>query len=298
MTFPVSGIETYWWLPLTVAFAISILASLGGLSGAFLILPFQVSVLGFTGPGVSPTNLVFNIVAIPAGVYRYWREGRMVWPLAWATIIGTLPGVFIGAIIRIRYLPDPKAFKLFVGSVLLYIGVRLIMGIINSAENSARKPQGDEPFEVSEQRFNLKRISYRFQGEYFSASTWGLLLLSFIVGIVGGTYGIGGGAIIAPFLVTVFRLPIHTVAGASLLGTFITSVAGVLFYTAIAPFYADTGLTIQPDWLLGAMFGIGGAAGIYIGARVQRFVPARVIKSVLAVCIMIVVVKYVSEFIR
>ena len=297
ITFPVSGIETYWWLPLTVAFAISIFASLGGLSGAFLILPFQVSVLGFTGPGVSPTNLVFNIVAIPAGVYRYWREGRMVWPLAWATIIGTIPGVFIGAVIRIRYLPDPKAFKLFVGSVLLYIGVRLVMGALHSSKESKVKTEGDIPFRVTEQRFNLKRISYRFQGEYFSASTWGLLLLSFIVGIIGGTYGIGGGAIIAPFLVTVFRLPIHTVAGASLLGTFITSIAGVLFYTAIAPFYAETGLTIQPDWLLGAMFGIGGAAGIYIGARVQRFVPARIIKAVLAVCILIVVVKYVSEFV-
>lgn len=221
----------------------------------------------------------------------------MVWPLAWATIIGTIPGVFIGAVIRIRYLPDPKAFKLFVGSVLLYIGVRLVMGALHSSKESKVKTEGDIPFRVTEQRFNLKRISYRFQGEYFSASTWGLLLLSFIVGIIGGTYGIGGGAIIAPFLVTVFRLPIHTVAGASLLGTFITSIAGVLFYTAIAPFYAETGLTIQPDWLLGAMFGIGGAAGIYIGARVQRFVPARIIKAVLAVCILIVVVKYVSEFV-
>ena len=34
---------------------------MGGVSGAFLLLPFQVSVLGFTSPAVSPTNLIFNI---------------------------------------------------------------------------------------------------------------------------------------------------------------------------------------------------------------------------------------------
>ena len=39
--------------------------------------------------------------------------------------------------------------------------------------------------------------------------------------------GIGGGAIMAPFFVSVFGLPVYTVAGAALMGTLITSVAGV-----------------------------------------------------------------------
>lgn len=45
---------------------------------------------------------------------------------------------------------------------------------------------------------------------------WGIFTLSFVVGIVGGIYGIGGGAIIAPFFVTFFGLPVYTVAGAAL----------------------------------------------------------------------------------
>jgi uncharacterized membrane protein YfcA len=91
--------------------------SIGGVSKAFLLLPFQVSFLGFTAPSVSAANHVFNIVAIPGGVYRYLREGRMLWPLTWAVIIGTLPGVLIGAWLRIVYLPNPDSFKLFVGFV-------------------------------------------------------------------------------------------------------------------------------------------------------------------------------------
>ena len=92
-----------------------------GISGAFLLLPFQMSVLNYTAPSVSATNLVFNLVATPGGVYRYLREGRMVWPLVWVIVAGTLPGIVVGYYLRILYLPDPRAFKLFVGTVLLYI---------------------------------------------------------------------------------------------------------------------------------------------------------------------------------
>ena len=113
MHFPVAGIDVFPGIPLITAFIISFFTSMGGVSGAFLLLPFQVSVLGFTSPSVSSTNLVYNIFAIPSGVYRYIREGRMVWPLAYVIIAGTLPGLFIGVIIRIKYLPDPRNFKLF-----------------------------------------------------------------------------------------------------------------------------------------------------------------------------------------
>jgi uncharacterized membrane protein YfcA len=113
MYFQSSGVEVAPWIPPCVAFVVSFFTSMGGISGAFLLLPFQMSFLGYTSPSVSSTNQVYNIVAIPSGVYRYWREGRMVWPLTWVVIIGTLLGVFIGALVRVAYLPDPKHFKLF-----------------------------------------------------------------------------------------------------------------------------------------------------------------------------------------
>jgi hypothetical protein len=78
MYFEVSGVTVSPLIPFLVAFFVSMLVASAGVSGAFLLLPFQVSVLGFTSPAVSPTNLFSNIVAIPSGVYRYMREKRMV----------------------------------------------------------------------------------------------------------------------------------------------------------------------------------------------------------------------------
>jgi hypothetical protein len=113
--------------------------------------------------------------------------------------------------------------------------------------------------------------------------------------MVGGVYGIGGGAIIAPFFVAIFRLPIYTVAGATLMGTFVTSIAGVVFYQLVAPWYA--GQAVAPDWLLGGLFGLGGLLGMYCGARLQRFVPALWLKVMLGALLLYVAVKYLLDFV-
>jgi uncharacterized membrane protein YfcA len=317
MYFETAGIEVAPWIPPLVALVVSFFTSMGGVSGAFLLLPFQMSVLHFTSPSVSGTNFVFNIVAIPSGVYRFIKEGRMAWPLTWVVIVGTLPGVFIGYYLRILYLPDPRTFKLFVGCVLLYIGVRLLYEITGKAKASKAKMKAlEDKFkerskQIKDQQksrvasglppeaviktvsVGLKKVEYEFWGEKFSFSTLGMFLLALVVGIIGGTYGIGGGAIIAPFCVAVFHLPVYTVAGAALMGTFLTSALGVTFYSVMP---AKAGMVTSPDWLLGIMFGVGGFVGIYFGARFQKFVPQKFIKLMLGTIIVFLAIKYISQY--
>jgi hypothetical protein len=241
----------------------------------------------------------------------------MAWPLTWVVIAGTLPGVFLGYFIRVLYLPDPRAFKFFVGCVLLYIGGRLLYEITpRSQKNKIHTKALEEKFnqhakEMKETQksklsaglpsdaviktisFSLNRVEYEFWGQRFSFHTIGMFLLAFLVGIVGGTYGIGGGAIIAPFCVAVFNLPIYTVAGAALLGTFLISIAGVLFYS-VAPSFGK--FSTGPDWVLGFLFGIGGFAGMYCGARLQKFVPQKFIKLLLGLVIVFLSSTYIVQF--
>jgi len=316
--FPVSGVETYVLVPVLVALVVSTFTSMGGVSGAFLLLPFQVSVLNFTTPAVSPTNLVFNIVAIPSGVYRYMREGRMNWPVAWVTILGTLPGLWIGALIRILWLPDPRHFKFFVGGVLLYIGGRLLY---DQTPWAKRKKTRIQEFEARVQErlaqvlkecgyqtggilppaarvqtadWSWRRVSYTFLGETFSFNAPALFFLALVAGLIGVTYGIGGGAIIAPFLAAIFQLPIYTIAGAALLGTLVTSVAGVAIYYGLAPFYP--GQAVAPDLLLGALFGLGGFAGMYTGARLQKFISGSYLRFGLGLVITGLALRYIVGF--
>lgn len=294
--FPISGVDTFWWLPVLTAFVISFFASLGGLSGAFLLLPFQISILGYAAPGVSSTNLLFNVIAIPAGVIRLWREKRMLWPLVAVITAGSIPGLFCGVIIRVKYLPDPTNFKLFAGLVLLYLGIKLLLDIIKN--RPVKKPDRiNSNFNISQIKFDFRRISYRFDDSDFSISTVLVFFLASLIGVVGGIYGVGGGAFLVPLFVTIFGLPIYTIAGAALASTFMASLIGVLMYIGIAPLFATTELSARPDWLLGLMLGVGGILGIYCGARIQRYVPVRAIKIILMICIMIAASKYILNFI-
>jgi len=297
MIFPVSGVEVNPLVPFGVAFIISFFTSMGGVSGAFLLLPFQMSFLGYTAPSVSATNHVFNIVAIPSGVYRYVREGRMLWPLTWAVIIGTLPGVFIGAWIRIVYLPNSDSFKLFVGFVLLYIGRRLLLDVCRRKSGNKGKgpsaPAGTS-YSVRVIASTLRKVEFEYDYEIFRFSTPTVYGICFLVGIAGGIYGIGGGSIVAPFFVAIIGLPVYAVAGAALMGTFVTSVAGVFFYQILAQYHPH--LSVAPDWRLGAIFGIGGILGMYLGARTQKYVPSRVIKGMLCACVLFVAGKYILGF--
>ena len=147
------------------SFTIATVASPAGVSGAVLLLPFQVSVLGTPSPAVTPTNLLYNVVATPGALYRYWRQGQTGGSLTRVLLAGTIPGVIAGSVVRVELLPGTRAFDAVIAIVLVPLGAWLLV---------RRQRKGDaRPFRE------------------FSWPT--LTVAAAIVGCVGGIYGIGGG---------------------------------------------------------------------------------------------------------
>jgi len=258
-----------------VAFMLAAVTSTAGVSGAFLLLPLQIWVLGVAGPSVTATNLLFNLVATPGGVYRYFKEGRMLWSLAGLVALGSLPGMLVGYWLRVHHLAGLERFRWIAGGVLVLVGLRMLL------EALRRRGTGDRPG-VGQGVVSLGLVNGRFAfvycGDRYELRIPPLVGVSAAVGMVGGIYGIGGGALVAPFLIWMFRLPLHAIAGAALGATFLSSAAGVVLYWALP---APEGVTTAPDWRLGILLGLGGLAGTYLGARLQRRVPQHVLKALL-----------------
>jgi len=254
------------WLEV-VAFAaalvIAAVSAPAGVSGAVLLLPFQVSVLGTPSPAVTPTNLLYNVVATPGALYRYWRQGQTGGILAAVLVAGTLPGVVAGSLIRVRLLPEPRVFDLVVASVLLPLGCWLSV-----ARRARHEPARD--------------------GHSFDLSCPVLVLIAAVVGCVGGIYGIGGGSIIAPILIGAGR-PAAQVAPAALASTLVTSVAGVVTFSILS---AQTHGSVAPDWPTGIALGVGGLLGSYLGARLQSRLPDLLIRRVLGVLEIAIAIRF------
>ncbi|MFD0904773.1 TSUP family transporter [Actinomadura sediminis] len=69
-------------------------------------------------PAVATTNLLYNVVAGPGALVRYRRSGHLTGPLARRSVVGTLPGMVVGAVVRVFAVPGPQVFRLLVAAFL------------------------------------------------------------------------------------------------------------------------------------------------------------------------------------
>ncbi|WP_371658574.1 TSUP family transporter [Streptomyces sp. NBC_00280] len=217
-----------------------------GVSGAVFLLPVQLSVFGVPSPAVTPTNLLFNVVAGPGALLRYRRGGLLDSPLTRRLVAGTLPGVIIGAVVRVFAVPGATVFRLLVAVLLTPLGLWLVARTL--------RPARSVPITEPSPR-----------------TVTGLAL------VVGGIYGIGGGSILGPLLVG-RGLPVSQVAPAALASTFATSLAGAASFALLS--LTGSG-DVAPDWYLGLACGLGGLLGGYLGAHLQPRVPETALKLLL-----------------
>ena len=233
---------------LLAGFVLAAVTTPVGVSGAVFLLPVQLSVLHVPSPRITPTNLLFNVVSGPGGLARFRRSGRFDADLARQILTGSVPGVVVGAVIRVYVAADPDVFRLLAAAVLAPVGLVILRGPGPGAVGRRPRPRT-------------------------------VRVLAFVVGVVGGIYGVGGGSLIGPILVGT-GMAVAAVAPAALLSTWVTSMVGVAAYAVIA---LDAPGSVSPDWSLGIAAGLGGLAGGWLGASLQPRIPERALRSLLGV---------------
>ncbi|MFH8885087.1 sulfite exporter TauE/SafE family protein [Streptomyces californicus] len=244
------------WSTGVLGFAAGLLISVAtapvGVSGAVFLLPVQISVLGVPSPAVTPTNLLYNVVAGPGALLRHHRAGTLRGPLPRLLVLGTVPGVVIGAVIRVFAVPGPSVFRLLIAVLLLPLGSWLCLRTLRRASRA-------EP---------VRELPHR-----------SVIRLALAVGVAGGIYGIGGGSLLGPVLVG-RGMPVSKVAPAALAATFVTSVVGAGTYALLS---LTASGDIAPYWFLGLACGLGGLCGGYLGARLQPRIPETALRLLLGV---------------
>lgn len=144
-----------------------------------------------------------------------------------------MPGIILGAIIRVFLASGPTVFRILAASVLIPLGIWLLTATRTGPTNRPVAPR-----------------------------TITALALALGIGIVGGIYGVGGGSLLAPILVGT-GMRVATVAPAALLSTVLTSIVGALTYALLA--LTTTG-PIAPNWALGLTCGFGGLLAVGLAA--------------------------------
>ncbi len=207
------------------------LGVLGG-GGSILTVPILVYVAGLDAKEAIATSLFVVGVTSAAGAVSHARGGRVRWRTALFFGAAGMTGAFAGGILG-GYLP---------GKALL-VAFALMMVATSLAMIRGRR----QPSKPAHHELPIGRT----------------LVDGFVVGLVTGLVGAGGGFLVVPALALLGGLPMSVAVGTSLVVIAMKSFAGLAGYLA----------TVQLDW--GLALGVTAAAvvGSIIGGRLVGHIP-------------------------
>ena len=212
-----------------------LVSGLFGVGGGIVLVPFLVLVRGWDQKRAQATSLVMVAMAATAGLIQYAIAGNVVWAAGAAILVGGLLGAVVGSalVARLRSWILQIAFA----GLLIVAAVRMVT-------TSTSDAPGTPP---------------DLDGAIIAA----YVASGLAMGILSALFGIGGGILLVPLLVTAFAYDIRLAAGTSLAVMGLIALVGALRQSR-------QGMT---DWRSGFLLGLGGIVGGLAGAALAQILP-------------------------
>lgn len=236
---------------------VGLLLTLFGGGGSVLATPLLIYAVGVRDPHVAiGTSAAAVAVNAMMGLFSQAKAGRVKWPCALVFGAAGLTGSLVGAHLAKQ-----------IGGQALLGWFALAMGLVGLSMLRTPKSLGDP-------HVHLTR-----------SLTTRLAPIGAATGLAAGFFGIGGGFLIVPGLMTATGMTLANAAASSL-------VSVALFGVATSASYAVSGLV---DWPIFAALVIGGALGAAAGLRLApRLVSATALARRIFATMIIVTAAYVA----
>ncbi len=216
---------------------------LAGGGGSILAVPLMIYAVGVPSPHVAVgTSAVAVAVNAAAGLFGHAKRGLVDWRSGGLFAAGGVLGALIGA--QAGKLIDGKRLMILFALLMLVVAASMLLRRRGETAGATQPISGG--------------VASRLLG--VGAGT----------GLLSGIFGIGGGFLIVPGLMSTAHLPAQRACATSL-------VAVAAFGLTTAASYAWSGMVA---WWLAVLFVGGGTAGMMLGTRAagrlasgQRLVP-------------------------
>jgi uncharacterized protein len=250
--------------------------TLVGAGGGFVMVPiFLFFIPGITPGEAAGTSLAVVFFNALSGTASYVRQKRVDFWTGNRFALATIPGAIVGAYISNLFSSRP--FYVVFGIFLIAIAGFLTF---RPAASAARFP----PLAPGETRtlprgWVIRTVTER-GGERFeyAYNFWAGIALSFVVGFLSSTLGIGGGIIHVPALIFLFYFPAHIATATSHYILAISAFVGALSHLASGDI----------RWIPMIGLSIGVIPGAQIGARLSSRLHGKWIVRGLALALAVV----------
>jgi uncharacterized membrane protein YfcA len=285
---PIAEMPVDMFVILGMGAAVGFISGMFGVGGGFLMTPLLI----FIGipPAIAVASASAQIAASSlTGSIAYWRRKALDVKLGCVLLVGGLAGTLLGVLFfnamrRIGQLDTVIDFSFVtllggVGSLMLVESLRALILAGRGSPRRARRAGRHSwyerlPWKVQFHRSNL----------YISIIP--ILVVALFIGFAGAVLGIGGGFILVPALIYIFRVPTAVVVGTSLFQILFTMVAATMLH-------ATTNHSV--DIVLAALLVVGGVFGAQFGARAGVNLRGEHFRLMLAVLVFGVGVRFAIE---
>ena len=241
---------------LALGLAAGVLSGLFGIGGGIVMVPALIAIFGFDLLDANAISLAAMLLPVGIlGVIAYYRAGYVDLKKSLLISLGLLAGSFFGAKIAMN-IGEGLLAKLYAG-LLLYVAVGYL----------------DIPSLIKKKRINSETaIAPR-------GSVWALILLGIFAGVIAGMFGKGGGLIIVPALVTIFRFDSKTAAATSLTALQLpVGLPSVIIYAQQGHLNLRYAAFIAGGILFGA----------FVGTKIAIKTPSAMFKKIYAIFLFVV----------
>jgi uncharacterized membrane protein YfcA len=282
--FPIAEINANLYLIIAIGLVAGVLSNIFGIGGGFIATPFLVAI--GVPPYIATACATQQIIGSSLmGVLTRLKPIAVDFKLAGVLAFFGLFGSYLGVVIvqQLKTMGYVDALISFA-----YVIVMTTTGLSIILQMASKKKQNGE-IEVKKSFVEGLPFKMKFEKSERNISLIFLGVMGFVVGILTGIMGIGGGFIMVPVMTYVLKLKKSTIVGTSLMQILIITI----FVTAMNVFKAES-----LDLLLGSNLIVGGVFGSFIGGIIAKKLKFDSVNFLLAILILSVSVFFAFNLLK
>ena len=242
-----------------------------GVGGGFLMVPLQFFLL--TSEGIDPslammvslgTSLAIIIPTASSGAYQHQKKNKdIVKPGIKLAVFGIVGG-FCGGLIA-NMVPS-RILQIIFACLLLFVALNMLFGSRSDGEKALIN-------------FNLVNAG----------------IVGFLIGIVSGLLGVGGGVFLIPSLCILFGFTLIEAIGTSSVFIAFTAIGGLISYIytgfGVNPMPYSLGYVSLVNFVVIVLFSVSMAT---VGAKLAYKLPEKRLKQIFAIILIYMAIKMIG----
>ncbi|GGB36475.1 TSUP family transporter [Virgibacillus dakarensis] len=250
--------------------------SLIGLGGGVILIPCLLFLYHYTEGFAWATpqtivgiSLMVMVVTALASSISYFKKGRIDYKTGLLFLVGSIPGGIVGSWLN-QYIGADN-FSFYFGLLMVVLSLLFLV---------KRKPKSPDNLRKHVRTFWVDGHVY-----HYSVSFWAAFVLSLIVGILSGLFGIGGGSIMVPAMILLFGIPAHIATATSMFMIFFISIITVSSHIYLGHIAWDYVFYFIPGAWIGGV----------IGAKTNQLLKGNTLEWILRILLVMIGIRLIVE---